>query len=252
VRRLRKAGLALAVATGLLAATGSASAAAHHHGNVTCHRGTVAAGTYRSLAIAGSCTLASSGTVTVRHDLVIRRAAFFNAATAATLNVRGDVWVKAHAVAILGCSPDLGCAATSDNHIRGDLTAAGAWATVVHGTTTRGDVRFLGGGGSEDCSITPILGQVPYYTTYQDGAIGGDFTARRVHTCWFGLIRVHVGGDALMVGGRFGDSDAMEVVTNVIGGNLGCFNNVPQAHVGDSMGAPNVVGGHKRGECAGL
>ena len=83
--RLRKAALALAVATGLLAATGSASAAAHHHGNVTCHRGTVAAGTYRSLAIAGSCTLASSGTVTVRHDLVIRRAAFFNAATAATL-----------------------------------------------------------------------------------------------------------------------------------------------------------------------
>lgn len=252
MKRLRKAALALAVATGLLAATGSASAAVHHHGNVTCHRGTVAPGTYRSLAIAGSCTLASSGTVTVRHDLVIRRAAFFNAATAATLNVRGDVWVKAHAVAILGCSPDLGCAATSDNHIRGDLTAAGAWATVVHGTTTHGDVRFLGGGGSEDCSITPILGQVPYYTTYQDGAIGGDFTARRVHTCWFGLIRVHVGGDALMVGGRFGDSDAMEVVTNVIGGNLGCFNNVPQAHIGDSMGAPNVVGGHKRGECAGL
>jgi len=44
----------------------------------------------------------------------------------------------------------------------------------------------------------------------------------------------------------------MEIVTNVIGGNLGCFNNVPQAHVGDSQGAPNVVGGHKRGECAAL
>jgi hypothetical protein len=55
-----------------------------------------------------------------------------------------------------------------------------------------------------------------------------------------------------MVGGRFGDPDAMEVVTNVIGGNLGCFNNVPQAQVGDSTGAPNIVGGHKRGECANL
>jgi len=61
-----------------------------------------------------------------------------------------------------------------------------------------------------------------------------------------------VGGNALMVGGRFGDPDAMEIVTNVIGGNLGCFNNVPQAHVGDSQGEPNIVGGHKRGECAAL
>jgi hypothetical protein len=249
---LRKGAFALAVCAGLLAAPGTASASAAHHGNATCRGGTVAAGTYRSLTIAGSCTLARSGTVTVRHNLVVKRAAFFNAATAATLNVRGNAWVKAHAIAILGCSPDLGCAATSDNHIRGDLNAVGAWATVVHGTTTRGDVNFLGGGGSENCGITPILGQVPYYTTYQDGAIGGNFTVRRLHTCWFGLIRVHVGGNALMVGGRFGDADAMEIVTNVIGGNLGCFNNVPQAQVGDSTGAPNVVGGHKRGECASL
>jgi hypothetical protein len=252
MNRLRRPAFALVVTAALFAATGSASAATAHHGNATCHGGTVAAGAYRSLTIAGSCTLANSGTVTVRHDLVVKRAAFFNAATAATLNVRGDVWVKAHAVAILGCSTDLGCAATSDNHIRGNLTEAGAWATVVHGTTTRGNVRFLGGGGSEDCSITPILGQVPYYTTYQDGAIGGNFTVRRLHTCWFGLIRVHVGGNALMVGGRFGDPDAMEIVTNVIDGNLGCFNNVPQAQVGDSQGAPNVVGGTKRGECADL
>ncbi len=252
MKGVRKGAFTLAVAAGLFVATGSASASPAHHGKVTCHSGTVKAGTYRSLTIAGSCTLARSGKVTVRHDLVVGRGAFFNAATAATLNVRGDVWVRAHAVTILGCAPDLGCAATSNNHIRGNLTEVGAWATIVHGTTTRGDVRFLGGGGSEDCSITPILGQAPYYTTYQDGAIGGDFTARRLHTCWFGLIRVHVGGNALMVGGRFGDPDAMEVVTNVIGGNLGCFNNVPQAQVGDSMGAPNIVGGEKRGECATL
>jgi len=252
MKRLRQAAVGLAVAVGLFGVTGSAAAATAHHGSVTCHGGTVAAGHYRSLTIAGSCTLASSGTVTVRHDLVVKRGAFFNAVTAATLNVKGDVWVKRHAVALLGCSTDFGCAANSDNHIRGNLTAVGAWATVVHGTTTRGNVSFLRGGGSEDCSITPILGQIPYYSTYQDGAIGGNFTARRLHTCWFGLIRVHVGGNALMVGGRFGDPDAMEIVTNVIGGNLGCFNNVPQAHVGDSQGEPNIVGGHKRGECAAL
>ena len=53
-----------------------------------------------------------------------------------------------------------------------------------------------------------------------------------------------------LIGNRFGDPDAMEIVTNHIGGNLACFNNNPAAQVGDSMGQPNVVGGQKRGECA--
>ena len=94
MRRLRQAAVGLAVAAGLFGVTGSAAAATAHHGSVTCHGGTVAAGHYRSLTIAGSCTLASSGTVTVRHDLVVKRGALFNAVTAATLNVKGDVWVK--------------------------------------------------------------------------------------------------------------------------------------------------------------
>jgi len=49
-----------------------------------------------------------------------------------------------------------------------------------------------------------------------------------------------------------GDPDAMEIVTNTVGGNLACVNNVPQAQVGDSMGLPNVVAGQKRGECRNL
>jgi hypothetical protein len=44
----------------------------------------------------------------------------------------------------------------------------------------------------------------------------------------------------------------MEIVTNTIAGNLSCFDNVPHAQVGDSGGAPNMVGGQKRGECASL
>jgi hypothetical protein len=53
-----------------------------------------------------------------------------------------------------------------------------------------------------------------------------------------------------LIGNRFGDPDAMVIVTNHIAGNLACFNNNPAAQVGDSMGLPNVVGGQKRGECA--
>jgi hypothetical protein len=63
------------------------------------------------------------------------------------------------------------------------------------------------------------------------------------------LIRTQVGGSVRIVGNRMGDPDAMEIVTNTIGGNLACFNNVPHAQIGDSGGLPNVVGGQKRGEC---
>ena len=249
MRGLRRAALVAGVLVSALVVTGTADATAHY-GNATCHSGIVKAGTYRSLTIAGSCTLTSTGTVTVRHDLVVKRHAFFNADTPGVLNVWGDTWIKNDAVAAIGCTDD--CKVSPDDHIGGDLTAIGAWATIVHGLTIGGDVSFLGGGGSENCAITPILGILPYYSTVHDSTIGGDFTARRLHTCWFGLIRTHVAGDARIIGNRFGDPDANEDVTNVIGGNLACFNNVPKAQVGDSMGAPNVVGGHKRGECASL
>jgi hypothetical protein len=66
------------------------------------------------------------------------------------------------------------------------------------------------------------------------------------------MIRTNVAGDVRVIGNRFGDPDAMEIVTNTVGGNLACFNNRPAAQVGDSGGAPNVVGGQKRGECAAL
>jgi len=48
------------------------------------------------------------------------------------------------------------------------------------------------------------------------------------------------------------DPDAMEVVSNVIFGDLSCFGNSPPPQVGDSGGRPNVVFGRKLGQCAGL
>jgi hypothetical protein len=245
----RNLALVVGLAVGMVFATGSASAA--NFGSWTCHHGTVKAGTYSTLRIAGTCTLTDTGTVTVRHDLIIKRHATFNAVTAGTLHVRGDVWIKAHAIAGLGCSDELGCmSGLSHNTFGGNITAVRAAATVIHGAWIGGNVRILGGGGNMDCTATPILGMAPFYSTIHDSTVVGNVTVRRLHSCWFGVIRVHIGGNAKFIGGRFGDPDAMEIVTNVIGGNLGCFNNNPVAHVGDSMGAPNVVGGHKRGECA--
>ena len=92
----------------------------------------------------------------------------------------------------------------------------------------------------------------PYYSVMEDSTIHGTLVIRGLHTCWLGVIRDHVGGSVRLIGNRFGDPDADEVVTNVIGGNLDCFNNIAAPQVGDSGGAPNIVAGKKRGECASL
>jgi hypothetical protein len=241
----------IAAAIGLMVATGTAGASPAHHGNFTCHGGTIAAGHYRSLTITGLCTLANSGTVTVRHNVTVKRGAILNAITLGNLHVGGNVVVGKHAVAGLGCSPEVGCTATTDDVIHGSLRANGAWALIVHSLKIHGGVTAVGGGGSMDCASTKLFGG-PFYFDLEDSWVGGNVLERRIHSCWLGFIRDTVQGNVTLKGMRMGDPDAMEIVTNTIGGDLNCFNNVPQAHVGDSMGLPNVVGGTKRGECATL
>ena len=243
--------LALGVVVCGVGSSAAASAAVTHHGKVNCHGGTIGAGTYASLRVTGACTLPASGNVTVRHDVVVTSTGLFNAGTPAKLRVGGDVIVKRHGATAIGCSPDIGCAALGADVIRGSLRAAGAWAVIVHGTTIGGSASIRGGGRTLDCSVIAPFG-APYYSVMEDSTIHGNLVIRGLHTCWMGVIRDHVGGTVRLIGNRFGDPDADEVVTNVIGGNLSCFNNIAAPHVGDSMGAPNIVGGQKRGECEGL
>lgn len=254
MKRLRGAWLFATLAAcvlGLAGTAGAATPAAHHFGNFTCRGGTLKAGTYRSLRVTGVCTLTSKGTVTVRRNVVVGSRGMLNTLTPGTFNVRGSVLVREHGVAGLGCNDEVGCAVESNNHIGGDLIGIGARAVVVEQEHVRGNIRIIGGGGSENCNSTALFGG-PFFATVHDSTVGGSVVVRRLHSCWFGLIRTTVGGTARLIGNRFGDPDAMEIVTNTIGGNLACFNNAPQAQIGDSGGAPNVVGGQKRGECKNL
>ena len=253
VRGARHLVWVLGVVIGVLAVTGTAGAAATpaaHFGHVTCRGGAISVGTYESLRVAGACMLSNSGTTTVEHDVTVARNGFLNAITPGTLKVRGDLIVRAHGAAGVGCSPAVGCNVTTSDVIGGSVLARGAWAVVIHSAWIGGSVSMTGGGGSQNCNSTALAGG-PYFSDFEDNTIRGDVVVRRLHTCWFGFIRNHVGGTVRLIGGRFGDPDAMEIVTNWIGGNLACFNNNPPAHVGDSMGSPNVVGGQKRGECKG-
>lgn len=238
-------------AVALCAGPSTAASAATHHGSVTCRGGTIRNGTYRSLRVTGFCSLEASGRVTVRGDVVVTGTGLLNAATPVTLVVRGDVTVRHRGAAAIGCSPDVGCAALGADVIRGSLHASRAWAAIVHGTSIGGDAVIRGGGRTEDCGVTAPFG-APYYSVVEDSSVGGDLVVRGLHTCWFGVIRDTVGGSVRLIGIRLGDPDANEVVTNTIGGNLACFDNNPAPQVGDSMGQPNVVGGQRRGQCAGL
>ncbi|HEU0192806.1 MAG TPA: hypothetical protein VFQ71_01325 [Gaiellales bacterium] len=254
MKRLRGAWLAAAVGActlGLAGTAGAATPAVHHFGNFTCNGKTLRAGVYRSLRVTGLCTLTSKGTVTVRRDVVVGRHGMLNTLTPGTFNVRGDLRVRRHGVVGLGCNDEVGCAVESNDHIRGNLIGWYARAVVVEQEHVGGNIRIIGGGGSEDCSSTALFGG-PWFSTVHDSTVGGDVVIRRVHSCWFGLIRTTVGGTVRIIGNRFGDPDAMEIVTNTIAGNLNCFNNVPAAQIGDSGGLPNVVGGQKRGECKNL
>jgi hypothetical protein len=251
MKGLRLVVLSLAVVVVGVGSSAVAGAAVAHHGKVTCHGGTIAAGTYRSLRVTGACMLVASGNVTVKHDVVVTGTGLLNAGTPATLRVGGDVTIQHHGAAAIGCSPDIGCASLGADVIHGSLRAHGAAAVIVHGTTIWGSASIRGGGQTEDCSVIAPFG-APYYSVIEDSTIHGNLVIRGLHTCWLGVIRNHVGGSVRLIGNRFGDPDADEVVTNVIGGNLDCFNNIAAPHVGDSGGAPNVVVGQKRGECMAL
>ena len=156
MKSLRLFVLPLAVVVFGVGSSAVAGAAVAHHGKVTCHGGTIAAGTYKSLRVTGACTLVASGNVTVKHNVVVTGTGLFNAGTPATLRVGGDVIVQHHGATAIGCSPDIGCAALGADVIHGDLRARGAAATIVHGTTIWGNASIRGGGRTEDCSVIAL------------------------------------------------------------------------------------------------
>jgi hypothetical protein len=250
--RLRRCLLVLGVAVGGLVATASASASSiPHFGAHNCHGGTIKTGVYDSLRVSGECLVPTGATVHVNGEVFVASGATLNAVTQSTFNVGGDLIARKHSIVGLGCNDEVGCASSTDDHIGGSLRAWRAAAVVIEQETVGGDVVIRRGGGSMDCSSTALLGG-PFFATIHDSAVGGNVVVRKVHSCWFGLIRTTVGGNVKVVENRFGDPDALEIVTNTIGGNLSCFDNIPQAQVGDSGGAPNIVGGEKRGECRDL
>jgi hypothetical protein len=236
-------------------AAGASSAAAMPGGNATCAAGDLS-GTYGNLKITGDCSVPNGATVNVRGSLIVAQGATFNAVTMGTVRIVGDVFVGRNATFGLGCTPASpappcdGVNTTTDV-VRGDIFGDRPLTMYLDGDTIRGSVISIGGGPGPTLS--------PYINfPIKDNVIGGNVIVAGWQGAWFGFIRnvtrgsVIIARDVGVTIGDLGTLDSTEVVTNTIGGNLICLHNSPVAQLGDSGGAPNVVGGHKIGECATL
>ncbi len=246
------AGIAL---LGLPAAAASASGASS-----TCTGGSIAAGSYRNLTVAGLCSV-DAGTVSVTGNLTVAPGAGLLAAFGGSdLHVAMNLTVGTNAIVALGCEPaafpcfndpdqQVGTLATHDT-IGMNFTATGALMVLAHHNAVGGNVTQTGGGGGVTCDNFPLgPSGPPAYSTWEDNTIGRNATISGLQSCWLGFIRNTVGNNVNFSDNVVADPDGNEMVTNQIGRNLNCSGNSPAPQVGDSQGNPNVVGGRKTGQC---
>jgi hypothetical protein len=218
--------------------------------------GAAVSGTYSSLTISGNAYVPEGKTLTVTGNLTLAPGSCLDAFVVATVQVGRNIMVGNGAILALGCTPEsLGppltqppChGVTTNDTVGGSIVADRPLTMYLDGNTIRGDVISRGGGPgltSETFVNFPI----------KDNVIGGRLLVEGWQGGWAGAIRNQVSGS---LGWSHNisvvDSDSNEVMTNVVGGDLVCFANSPAAQVNPlDGGLPNIVAGHKLGQCAGL
>ena len=265
------------VATALAAAVAMAVPGVASATGTVC-RGTpsspgVLSGSYHGdVFIDGVCAV-NNGPANVAGTVILDRNAALIAAFGmhdSVLNVTRNIRVGRGATLLLGCLPtSFPCiddpspsspTLSSAPRIGGSIIAIDSLGVVVHDATIAGDVRERGGGGGVSCVPTGIFGVFgsPVYSDYEDTTVGGALSIERLHSCWLGVARVHVGGTARFIGVQLADPDGVEIIANHIGGDLVCRDNSRVWDSADlsSTGAlyprlpePNTVDGTRHGQC---
>jgi hypothetical protein len=248
---------------------GMGSRASSAGGNATCFGGSIAAGVYSNLSIAGACNV-DAGSVTVEHNLTVLPGGTLNAQFGGTdtvptsdVTVGGNLDVQTNGVLVLGCepfhftcandpNPSTGGTFSNSASIGGNLTAEDALAVVVHVTAIGRNVTMSGGGGGVTCNaFLQVLGSPPY-GDFEDNTIGGNLTIAEWHSCWLGAFRDTIKGNVDWQGNVTADPDGNEIATNSIGRNLNCTGNSANPQIGDSGGVLNLVSGRANGQCVKL
>jgi hypothetical protein len=260
--------LVLAALGALLVVGGSEAFAA---GPSTCSNAQLVGGTYGSVTVTGTCSVAFNADITINGNLTVSDGGVFAGIIPSTVHVTGNV--KVGRGALLG----LGYATTTDV-VDGNVNANQPLSLYLGSVTIHGNVVSNGGGTADRFYNFPI----------KDNTIDGNVIIQGWTGGWWGVIANTIGGNVnvsnntsvvhptddagCMASGTFpggcdaapgADPDAGEVQSRatptpvvrqqLISGNLICFGNSPAAQInpGDG-GGPNVVGGNKIGECAGL
>jgi hypothetical protein len=253
------------IAAALVVATPGTALAA---GRTTCHGGSVAAGDYSSLAIAGVCAV-NAGNVRVDGNLTVLPGSVLVAAfSGSTLSIGGNLIVESGAILVLGCEPfafpclndpnaRTGGTLSTTASIGGNLTAEDSLALLVHNSSIGHNLALTGGGGGVSCNPNPLLSSLagfpaPPFATFEDNHIDGTASITGWRSCWLGFIRDTVSGNVNFNDNVTADPDGNEVVTNTIHGNLNCEGDSPNPQIGDSGGSLNTVFGRATGQCSAL
>jgi hypothetical protein len=272
MRITRKRGAAVSSAAlalagmAVLAIPASAASAApdRYYGQFVCASGILEPGSYSSIVVTGLCTLTEFGTVNDSGVFRVAHDAKFNGQTDGQLVVDGDFSTGTNSITDLGCNTvSVGppCTTDSDDVVMGNVYSDHPLEMDFHNVNVGGYYKVYSP--QDDypnnvlCSMTDLNG-TPDFMTFEDGSVGGSFTYQDVDTCWMGLFRTHIGGNAYILDNRTDTLvpgiafDSPEIATNVINGKLICEGNYPKPTFGDSHGKPNVARGGKLDQCAHL
>jgi hypothetical protein len=187
-------------------------------GTTTC-TGTLAPGAYGTVVVPqGAVCIIEQGPLTITGGLYVQAGATFVFGDEGTPNVTATIYEGVH--------------------------ATDAASVQIHFATIYGGVNISGGAG-------PFGGPFGVtWNTIEDSVIHGSVSIQGYNGFWMGFIRNTVNGAVKINNNTLVDPDANEIVTNTIRGSLQCSGNTPAPQVGDSEGAPNIVTGHKSGQCA--
>jgi hypothetical protein len=217
-----------------------------------------------NVIVRGLC-LVQRGPVAVSRNVIITPHSALIAAFArhdTHMNIAGSIIVHKGGALLLGCNPkSFPClddpnkkhpSLTSRDRVGGSIIGLAALGIVVHNDWIGHSIAQSGGGGGLTCKPKGVFAanHSPAYSAYEDNWIGGGVFIRNLRTCWLGVIRNWTGDSVHIVKNGAADPDAMEIVSNVVHGNMICFGNSPKVQFGDSRGMPNRVGRRAALECS--
>jgi hypothetical protein len=253
-----------ALATGLVGATGIASASQSGPPAYTCTGGDLASqtftsipsGTYSSITVAGVCNVAPGAAINVVGNFNVDPGAFFDGqSVTSTITVGHNVTAGAGALLGLGCQPTnaIGMFAgvpCMDNPagqtvitVDGNVTTTNADTVLLRGLTVGGNVTLTGGGGDIPWSI-------------KGDTIGGNLTISEVTADWLGVQFNHIGNNATLTDITATDPGdpgrTVAVVENTVLHNLNCTGLAPGVSPGFIPGETNHVGHNATGQCASI